>query len=292
MSLPARVRAAVEALGGGVRGVTAVGGGSVGAAARVETPSGALFVKWATGAARASFAAEADGLARLAAVAPADLVVPAVMAIGDDGATGWLVLPWLDAGRPDAAAWRRFGRALAALHAAAPDVEEPARPYGQPRDGWIGRKPQAAGLDADWARFFGERRLLAQAAVVRAHGAWEARWDVPLERLVRRLPEVIPARPPPATLHGDLWAGNALPLFDGRFALIDPAAYVGHAEADVAMTELFGGFAPAFSAGYREVAPGGDADARDVYNLYHLINHLTHGPGYAGAVDGVLRRYA
>jgi fructosamine-3-kinase len=58
------------------------------------------------------------------------------------------------------------------------------------------------------------------------------------------------------------------------------------------MTELFGGFAAAFYAGYREVAPAGDPDAREVYNLYHLINHLTHGPGYAGAVECVLRRYA
>jgi fructosamine-3-kinase len=195
-----------------VRGVTPVGGGSVGAAARVDTSSGALFVKWADGEARASFGSEAEGLARLAAVAPPDLVVPGALDAGDDGATGWIVLPWLDAGRPDADAWRRFGRALAALHAAPPDVDDPARPYGQPRDGWIGRKPQATGLDADWARFFGERRLLAQAAVVRARGAWEARWDVPLERLVGRLADVIPSRPPPATLHGDLWAGNALAL--------------------------------------------------------------------------------
>lgn len=81
----------------------------------------------------------------------------------------------------------------------------------------------------------------------------------------------------------------------GRPWLIDPAAYVGHPEADLAMTELFGGFDRAFYDAYREEAgidPGYE-DRRDLYNLYHLLNHLNlFGGGYLSSVRGVLNRYA
>src|SRR5690606_31434535 len=113
------------------------------------------------------------------------------------------------------------------------------------------------------------------------------------DRLVARLPEILPEAPPPSVLHGDLWAGNALATADGRSALVDPAVYVGHREADLAMTELFGGFDAAFYAGYRAawpLEPGYEA-RRELYNLFHLINPLTNGPGYAGAGERVLRRF-
>ncbi len=154
----------------------------------------------------------------------------------------------------------------------------------------------------DWPTFFGERRLLAQAEVVRARGAWEREWDAPLARLVARLPEILPAQPHPSLLHGDLWAGNALAASGGRFALIDPAVYIGDRETDLGLTRLFGGFAPSFYDGYAEAwpAPAPDADpgapeaeARmEVYNLFHRINHLTHGPGYAHGVAATLARFA
>ena len=138
------------------------------------------------------------------------------------------------------------------------------------------------------------------AATVAEHGAWDAAWDAPLDRLVTRLPELLPAAPPRSLLHGDLWGGNALATGGGAgvpssapFALIDPAVSVGHREADLAMTELFGGFAGPFYDGYREawpLEPGYD-ERREVYNLYHLVNHLTHGPSYRRPVERALRRF-
>lgn len=59
----------------------------------------------------------------------------------------------------------------------------------------------------------------------------------------------------PSLLHGDLWSGNVIAGNDGLACLIDPAVYVGHAEADLAMTELFGGFPESFYAAYKEAAP-------------------------------------
>lgn len=290
-SLPDAVRALVEGVAGAVRAVHRVGGGDTSRAARVQTTAGDVFAKWAQGDAGRTYAAEADGLGALAAAAPAGVAVPAPLAsrLPDADGPGALLLPWLDAGRPRALGWQAFGAALAGLHR----TPAPGDGFGWSDDNWIGSKPQRNGWHASWPWFFGERRLLAQRETVRARGAWDRAWDPMLDRLVARLPDLLPLAPPRSLVHGDLWAGNALALADGRFALVDPAVYVGHREVDVAMTELFGGFPPAFYDGYREAWPpaSGAAERREVYNLFHRINHLTHGPQYRAPVEATLRRF-
>jgi fructosamine-3-kinase len=65
-------------------------------------------------------------------------------------------------------------------------------------------------------------------------------------------------------------------------------------EAALAFIELFGGFDARFYAAYNEAWPLGPgyAQRRDLYNLYHLLNHLNlFGEGYGKEVDAVLRRY-
>ena len=291
-SLPDVVAEAVEQAAGQVEGVRPVSGGDVSRAARVETASGPVFTKWGSGAAGQTYAAEAEGLAALAAAAGPDLVVPAPLAhVAPQGDTpGVLVLPWIERGTPRPADWRRLGRSLADLHRA----EAPGHGYGWETDNWIGSKPQRNGWMPSWPAFFGELRLRAQAEIVRQRGVWDAAWDPMLDRLVARLPEILPAAPPRSLLHGDLWGGNAVPTADGQFAIIDPAVSVGHREADLAMTELFGGFASAFYEGYREAWPlePGYPERREVYNLFHLTNHLTHGPGYRAPVERTLRRFS
>ncbi len=307
-SLPETVRQSVEGAVGRVRSVTPVGGGDVSRAARVEADAATVFVKWGAGAAGQTYAAEGEGLAALAEAAGPEVVVPAPLAsqAPDGDAPGVLVLPWIESGRPSAPDWRRFGAALAELHRApAPGDGR----YGWAADNWIGSKPQRNGWDASWPTFFGERRLRAQAETVRhrasvdasQRGAWDAAWDPMLDRLVARLGEWLPHAPPPSLLHGDLWAGNALATSGGRlatpspvaFALIDPAVSVGHREADLAMTELFGGFDAPFYDGYRQAwsLEPGYAERREIYNLFHLINHLTHGRAYRRPVEATLRRF-
>jgi fructosamine-3-kinase len=69
---------------------------------------------------------------------------------------------------------------------------------------------------------------------------------------------------------------------------------VGHAEADLAMTELFGGFSPVFYDAYKEVNAllPGYAERRDLYNLYHLLNHLNlFGGSYLYSVMSIVKRY-
>jgi len=91
-----------------------------------------------------------------------------------------------------------------------------------------------------------------------------------------------------------LWGGNVLADKDGKAILIDPAAYVGHAEADLAMTELFGGFPPSFYDTYKEAykMQDGYEERRDLYNLYHLLNHLNmFGASYLNPVQSIVAEY-
>ena len=91
------------------------------------------------------------------------------------------------------------------------------------------------------------------------------------------------------------WSGNAGFLPDGAPALFDPAVYYGDREADLAMTELFGGFPRQFYAAYEAawpLAPGYER-RKHLYNLYHLLNHLNlFGGGYLAQVRSTLRLLA
>jgi protein-ribulosamine 3-kinase len=116
-----------------------------------------------------------------------------------------------------------------------------------------------------------------------------------LGNLYRCLDELLPSHPEASCLHGDLWSGNFMVTYAGQAALIDPGAYYGHRETDLAMTHLFGGFDKKFYAAYEEAWPlePGYEGRRDVYNLYHMLNHLNHfGNSYAGSVETLLARLA
>jgi fructosamine-3-kinase len=76
--------------------------------------------------------------------------------------------------------------------------------------------------------------------------------------------------------------------------LIDPAAYGGHREVDLAMMRLFGGFTPRVFAAYDEAHPlaPGHAERVPLYQLYPLLVHtVLFGGGYAAAALGALHRY-
>jgi fructosamine-3-kinase len=109
------------------------------------------------------------------------------------------------------------------------------------------------------------------------------------EDMLRAAPE------PPSILHGDLWGGNYIVDDNGEACLVDPAAYFGHREADLAMTRLFGGFEPPFYSAYAEEWPlaAGHEERLPMYQLYHLINHVNlFGSGYYAQCERILERFA
>ncbi len=117
-----------------------------------------------------------------------------------------------------------------------------------------------------------------------------------LERVLEQIDDLLAGVPRrPALIHGDLWSGNVVAAApDGTPAIIDPAVYYADREAEVAFTELFGGFGSRFYAAYHAAWPlePGYRDRRDLYNLYHILNHLNlFGAGYGVQVDAIAQRY-
>ena len=265
----------------------AVGGGCIAHACRVETNGRPLFLKYGDEAVARTFPGEAAGLEALAA-ADSPLTVPSVLATAPpaDERPGFLVMEWINSGRKGRRFWATFGEGLAALHRHTADA------YGFEQDNYIGQSPQPNEWMDRWPSFFREQRLEPQVRMAREGGRWRDAWTAPLDRLYRRLPEVLPPAPEASILHGDLWNGNYMVTATGEPALIDPAVYHGHREADLAMTELFGGYDDRFYEAYRSawrLAPGYE-ERKEIYNLYHLLNHLNlFGGGYAGQVERLLR---
>lgn len=249
------------------------GGGCIHRALVLEGGGERWFVKLNSAQALPMFEAEQDGLVALAAANA--FRVPQPLCCGIVDGQSCLVLEHLDlqpvAERDGAIA---CGRALAALHRTT-DTR-----YGWRRDNFIGATPQANTESGSWARFFADARLRPQLERAAVHGQ-------ALRKKGESLASMLPAffldhRPQPSLLHGDLWHGNAA-MCGNAPAVFDPAVYCGDREADLAMTELFGGFPEAFYAAYREAWPlsEGYESRKTLYNLYHVLNHLNlFGAGY------------
>src|SRR5688500_4531811 len=203
---------------------------------------------------------EAAGLRWLA---EAGARVPAIVA----ESPGRLELERIDPGTLDAAGEEELGRMLATVHLA-----------GAPRFGTlpapgrllVGRCEMESPEGDDWNSYYLEHRLIPLAA------------RVGLEREVEQVVVDAPVEPP-ARLHGDLWSGNVLADRAGRPWLIDPAAYGGHREVDLAMLALFGTVPARTIAAYDEVHPLADGwrERTGLWQLFPLLVHaVLFGGGY------------
>jgi fructosamine-3-kinase len=204
----------------------------------------------------------------------------------------WLVVDRVMEGRPSREAAVRFGRDLAALHAAgAPAFGAP--PPGGPADAYIGLAPMRNEPGIDWPGWYAEHRVLPYLRRAVNQGTVRSGEAAVVERLCEQLPQLAGPPEPPARLHGDLWSGNVLWGADGHVRLIDPAAHGGHRETDLAMLRLFG--CPHLEQvldGYQEQAPlaGGWADRVGVHQLFPLLVHaVLFGRSYAEQALAVAR---
>jgi protein-ribulosamine 3-kinase len=259
-----------------------VGGGSMADTWRLEQGAEPAFLKLAA-ADDDMLAAEADGLAALAAAGA--VRVPRVLGQGADFGYQWLLLEWLELEPLTAAVWEQFGRQLGEQHSRAADA------FGWRRDNYIGATSQPNGYSRDWAGFYGNRRLGHQLALARRKGLPDS-VATDVQGVMARVTDWLAPDTVPALLHGDLWSGN-LSATGGRPVIYDPAVYCGDADADLAMLELFGappaGFWEAYQA-VRPIAPGYNC-RRELYNLYHLLNHFNlFGGGYASSAGAAAAR--
>lgn len=245
-----------------------VSGGDISSAEILEGGGRRYFVKSNDAARLAMFEAESEGLTEIAATK--SVRVPQPVCLGTRDARAFLVLECLDIGRSTGKSDELLGRRLAAMHRVT------GAHFGWRRNNTIGSTLQTNTAEHDWVTFYREHRLRFQLELAEKNGYGEN-----LLRRGAQLLEKLPAffaryQPQPSLLHGDLWGGNHAALRDGTPVIFDPAVYYGDREADIAMTELFGGYSPGFYAAYNEAWPldAGYRVRRDLYNLYHVLNHL------------------
>ncbi len=269
-------------LGAQISRVENLSGGSISAAYKVYLDDQrSVFVKHNAAVPSNFFTAEAAGLAALATHGA--LRIPAVLLCSST----YIVLEFIDCRAINAGYWRTLGAELATLHSKA------APCFGFEHDNYCGATVQPNPKTACGYAFFAEQRLSHSARLAYDDGKLPQNDLRALEQLLVRLPELIPQQAPSLT-HGDLWAGNVISDENGDPVLIDPAAHWGWAEADIAMTLLFGGFDAQFYRTYEEVHPlrAGWRERVPLYNLYHLLNHLNlFGAAYYHDVCHIIHQF-
>jgi protein-ribulosamine 3-kinase len=265
--------AAVTGRQADISGQHETGGGCINQTMRVRYGADSYFVKLNTADRTDMFAAEALGLRELQS--SHTLPVPEPVCWGDDGESAYLVLEDLElGGHGDLAA---LGEGLAAMHRVTRNR------FGWETDNTIGSTLQVNSCEQDWISFWRQHRLQfqLQLAAQNGHGG---RLQSQGEQLLDVFPQLFTDYSPVASLlHGDLWSGNYAFSRSGKPVIFDPAVYYGDREADLAMTELFGGFGADFYAAYRAHYPldPGYGIRKTLYNLYHILNHLNiFGEGY------------
>jgi len=274
----------------GATEVRRIGGGDINEAFRVMLADGReAFVKTRADASPGEYSAEAAGLQWLAE--PGGIRTPGVLEVGDD----YLALQWVEHGRLDPAGASELGRGLARTHLAGAAHFGEFRGSGAGAESGFGslRLPNAP--TDDWPTFYGERRLLPLARLARERSALTSAGVAAVERVSERLGELVGPPEPPSRLHGDLWQGNVMGDAEGRPWLIDPSAYGGHREIDLAMLRLFGAPGGGVFDAYEEVAPlaEGWEDRVGLYQLLPLLVHaLLFGGSYRDAAERMARRYA
>jgi fructosamine-3-kinase len=271
----------------GASGARRVSGGDINEAFHVTLADGSeAFVKTRPDAAPGEYAAEAHGLRWLAE--PGGVRTPRVLAVED----AYLALDWVPPGRLDAAGAEELGRGLAVTHAAGAEAFGAAGPGARATFGSLRLVNDPA---EDWPTFYAERRLRPLGRIAQEREALSQRGVQALERLCGRLGDLSGPPEPPARLHGDLWSGNVMADSGGRPWLIDPSAYGGHREVDLAMLRLFGSPSEQLFAAYEELTPLADGwEGRvELYQLLPLLVHaLLFGGSYRAAAERVALRYA
>lgn len=251
-----------------INSVKPLAGGDINAAFRVAVDTEVYFIKVNRPNLVDMFEAEFLGLQEIATTRT--LRVPQPIVFGRTDTQAFLMLEYLEWGRSSTASDRLLGLQLAEMH------QQVQAYFGWQRDNNIGTNRQANHTTGDWLSFWRDQRLGVQLKLAADHG-YKGLLQNLGEQLCVDLSMFFSGYQPLASLlHGDLWGGNVAVDAHGLPVIFDPACYYGDREADIAMIELFGGFSADFYAAYYEAWPldQGYEIRKDLYNLYHILNHL------------------
>ncbi len=255
---------------------SAVSGGCINHAHKLETTAGNFFLKYNSKARYPGmFEAEAKGLQILKSTNT--IHVPDVIHLGDFQAFSFILLEFIESDKPAMNYWEQAGMQLANLHRCTSTL------FGLDHNNYIGSIPQSNKQGKYWIDFFLEERLLAIGAEI---------VNPFRKKLENSLEQHFPIENP-SLIHGDLWSGNIMPGAGGEACFYDPAIYYGHREMDLSMTRLFGGFPNEFYEAYNSSYPlqPGFQERIDLYNLYPLLVHVKlFGGSYLEQALGILKR--
>lgn len=269
-----------------VTGFYTVSGGCINHGGELVTDRGNYFLKW-NHAHRypGMFSAEAKGLTLLCSTK--GIHIPKVVLVDEVEDKQFIVMEFVRAAQPKKNYWALLGERLAQLH------RNTTTQFGLDHDNYIGSLHQSNSFSKDWIQFFIEQRLDKQVSLAESNSRMEKGQRSRFDTLYKKLPELLPVEIP-ALLHGDLWNGNVTVNENGEPCLIDPAAYYGHREIELAFTRLFGGFGGEFYEAYDASFPllPGFTERVDIYNLYPLMVHVNlFGGGYLQQAERILKRY-
>jgi len=262
-----------------------VAGGGITEAYVISGNQHRYFVKLAPAQKFDMFEAESAGLDEL--IRAAAIRIPKPLLVDQAESEAFIVMEYIAFVSTRKASAGLLGEQLARLHQTRQDQ------FGWCRDNAIGSTPQINTLSKDWVSFWCEHRLAYQLALAKHNGH-----DGHLQELGGQLSGNVKSfftsyRPEPVLLHGDLWSGNYAFDENGAPVIFDPAVYFGDREADIAMTELFGGFSADFYAAYQAAYPldEGYSVRKTLYNLYHILNHLNlFGQSYYAQATEMMER--
>jgi len=278
-----------QALGETVRieSSTSLGGGCINHASKLKTTAGNWFMKWNANCPVDMFEREAEAMIELGKAAGSELRIPEILCYkSPDSTPGFLVMEYLPPGRTSNDD-EKLGRGLAAVHRFKSDT------FGFYHDNYCGDTPQRNQRSSEWLTFFRDQRLSYLLRLIERDRGLSLSDRKVYDRLLDRLPKIIPGESNPVLIHGDLWSGNYMLTADGP-ALIDPAAYYADREMEFAIVTMFGGFSSRFFEAYNEAFPlASDWRSRNkLYQLYHILNHYyLFGGSYGAQALSVARSY-
>lgn len=260
-------------------------GGSIAAVYQLETATGSLVLKTGKATAGEMFYAEANGLDLIRQTKT--IAVPKVFDAGVKNDTAFLLMAYISGKSPSSEDEALLGTQLANLHRCNAEL------FGLNHDNFIGSLAQKNSFASNWADFFANQRLGVQLKLAQKKNLLQAS-EVPSITMITSVLQSFCKNIKASLLHGDLWNGNFLISKSGMPFLIDPAVYYGHAEVDIAMSKLFGGFGSSFYESYHKWHPKTAffKERIDLYQLYYLLVHLNlFGRSYYNSVKRLLTTY-
>lgn len=262
-----------------------ISGGDINSAFLLEGKNARYFVKFNRAELVEMFAAEFAALTEISQTKT--VKVPTPITYGQTANESFLVLEFIELKRANSQSDRQLGEQLALLHL----QKQPF--FGWHIDNTIGSTPQPNSRSENWLTFWREQRLGFQIKLATQKGYCSQLQNLG-EKLCDRLDDFFTDyTPQPSLLHGDLWGGNTAVTLENQPIIFDPASYYGDREADLAMTELFGGFGRDFYAAYNDIwqLDAGYKTRKTLYNLYHILNHVNlFGGGYASQAKNMMQQ--